>query len=139
MTSKKIYERIADALRTNPAAGRAPADWQQLRDDIADVFENDNPRFDRSRFEQACQPNRAARPDAGGPGTITCTLHSAERLNNSVNGNPRFHLHTSEGIYTTQTDAACCYEITNYSNRAPVAVCLKLTRAGRVYGIEPAR
>lgn len=62
------------------------------------------------------------------------------RLNNSVNGNPRFTLHTVDhGNYTTQSDSGVGYEIGNYFNRAsdaaPVAVTLKLTRANRVWDI----
>lgn len=71
--------------------------------------------------------------------TVTTILHGVTRLNNSVNGNPRFTLHTDDGDFTLQSDAACGYEVTNYSNRAPVAV--KLTMRGkteRVYGIDEA-
>lgn len=62
---------------------------------------------------------------------------SAERLNCSVNGNPRFVLtveRTVEGgtrEIPTQSDAACNYEVTNYL-RGPQLVDLWLTRSGRV-------
>ncbi|MGH8009585.1 MAG: hypothetical protein ACREQ3_21555 [Candidatus Binatia bacterium] len=41
------------------------------------------------------------------------TFHGATRKGNSVNGNPKWVLHTSEGDIPTQTDAALGYEIGN--------------------------
>jgi hypothetical protein len=49
-------------------------------------------------------------------------ISEPKRLTNSANGNPRFDLLiTSEdgtqlGRYKTKTDAACNYEVTNYTN-----------------------
>lgn len=73
-------------------------------------------------------------------------IRSISRAKNSANGNPTFVLHTSEGDYRTQSDAALGYSLTNYTNtRFPdtyvigdgvPAVMLVATRAGRVWGIE---
>lgn len=62
------------------------------------------------------------------------------RLNNSVNGNPRFTLHTLEhGNFQTQSDSSVGYEVSNYFSRAsesqPVAVELEMTPANKVFGI----
>ena len=48
---------------------------------------------------------------------ITTTLHGTTRLKNSVNGNPRFTLHTGEGDFVTGSDAAIGYEIDNHTGR----------------------
>lgn len=75
--------------------------------------------------------------------TIETTLFAAERLNNSVNGNPRYRLITSSGSYQTQSDAACSYVVDNIARRIPndgfgLAVTLTTTKAGRVWKIEVA-
>lgn len=71
---------------------------------------------------------------------IVTTLYAAGRLNNSVNGNPRFDLYTSHGRIRISSDAAVGYEVTNYTNRIdpdnPPKVVLSLTRAGRFYAIR---
>lgn len=71
---------------------------------------------------------------------ITTTLWGATRLNSSVNGNPRFTLHTDDGDFTTQSDAAISYEVENITHRIPEgqgrAVTLTATRAGSVWDIE---
>lgn len=73
-------------------------------------------------------------------------IRAIERRNSSTNGNPAFVLHTSEGNYQTQTDAALGYGIENLTNsRFPdtyvigddvPAVTLLATPTGRVWGIE---
>ena len=73
-------------------------------------------------------------------------IRSIERRNSSANGNPAFTLHTDEGNYQTQTDAALGYGIENLTNsRFPdtyvigddvPAVTLLATPTGRVWGIE---
>lgn len=73
-------------------------------------------------------------------------IRAITRKNNSVNGNPTYVLHTSEGDYRTQSDAALGYGIENYTNsRFPdthvigddvPAVTLVATPTGRVWGIE---
>lgn len=79
---------------------------------------------------------------------MRCQLLTAERLNSSTNGNPRFRLilsnvagDESDGhwthSYVTQSDAACSYEIENYTRKPqPVIVNITLTRANRVSDIE---
>lgn len=79
---------------------------------------------------------------ARGETTVVKTVVRAERLHNSVNGNPRYRLHFDDATSAlTQSDSACAYEITNYPvNGRPLE--LTLTRAGRVCGIrkiEPIR
>lgn len=78
-------------------------------------------------------------------------IYRAERTRNSVNGNPGYKLHTSDGVYPMQTDAALGYAIDNYvwsehratrmddlviGNPAEPRVTLLATPAGRVWGIE---
>lgn len=75
--------------------------------------------------------------------TVTGKIIGTERLNNSVNGNPRYIIAVAvmgeayTQHYTTSSDAACSYAVENYlpkphrSILAPVVV-LGLTRAGRV-------
>jgi hypothetical protein len=63
------------------------------------------------------------------------------RLNNSVNGNPRYILHTVEdGDWTTQSDSGCNYEVRNDFDRAteakPVAATLHTTPAHKVFNWE---
>lgn len=70
--------------------------------------------------------------------TVTVTLYGATRLNNSVNGNPRWRLHTSEGDFITSSDHALNYEVENRTSKngrwswLDREVTLTLTRAGRV-------
>lgn len=77
--------------------------------------------------------------------TVETALVSTTRLTNSVNGNPRFRLNTLHGEYTTQSDAACSYDVDNLARKIrnretgeaiPVPVTLSLTPAGRVWAIE---
>lgn len=73
-------------------------------------------------------------------------IRGITRRTNSRNGNPRFILHTSEGDYRTQDDAAMGYAVENYTNsRFPdtyvigdnvPAVVLLATPTGQVWGIE---
>lgn len=70
-------------------------------------------------------------------------LYSVERLNNSVNGNPRFDLHTDSGTFTTSSDSACSYDVENIARLIPggpmtiqgLTVSLSLTKAKRVQDI----
>ena len=68
------------------------------------------------------------------------SLHGARRLKNSVNGNPRFDLATSDGVFTTQSDAAISYEIENMVHRIDspegLTVEMYLTKSGRVWDIK---
>lgn len=55
--TKKDYIAIADAIKR----ARTGADKEErfaidiVADNIADVFQKDNPRFNRQRFLEACQ------------------------------------------------------------------------------------
>lgn len=60
-----------------------------------------------------------------------------ERLNNSVNGNPRYRVHFTDGTSAlTQSDAAVSYGIGNPEFRG-VPVEFKLSRAGRIWDATP--
>lgn len=74
-------------------------------------------------------------------------IYSIERTQNSHYGNPGYKLHTSQGTFSMQTDAALGYSIDNYTNsRFPETyvignpdnptVTLLVTASRKVYGIE---
>ena len=44
---------------------------------------------------------------------LVTTLHKVKRLPSSVNGNPRFTLFCSTGVYKTKSDAMCNYAISD--------------------------
>jgi hypothetical protein len=72
---------------------------------------------------------------------ITTTLKGAVRLNNTVNGNPRFDLITADGDFMISSDSACSYDVENFVGRirhGEDRVTLSLTRAGRVWNIKRA-
>lgn len=48
--------------------------------------------------------------------TFVATFHGATRKGHSVNGNPTWILHTSEGDYVTQSDGQIGYDVTNHTN-----------------------
>ncbi len=72
--------------------------------------------------------------------SFTARIVTAERLTNSVNGNPRFKITFDDGErYITSTDAACSYDVENLLGRRgepsyPVHVWL--TKAGRIEGLS---
>lgn len=78
--------------------------------------------------------------------TIRTTLYGAERNGASVNGNPKWTLATADGVFHTQADAACSYDVDNLRREADHAketgaeginVTLYTTaRAGRVWRID---
>ena len=58
--SRKDFEAIAAALRASRrpidhASGATDSQWRATRDAIADVLYASNGRFDRGRFERACE------------------------------------------------------------------------------------
>jgi hypothetical protein len=65
------------------------------------------------------------------------TIDYLTRLNSSVNGNPRFRVHFTDGSSAiTMSDAAFCYGIENREMLAgPVMV--EFTRAGRISDMRP--
>lgn len=70
--------------------------------------------------------------------TIDVGLFSATRKGSTVNGNPIWDIHTSEGTYRVQHDSSVSYAVTNFlPKREPCAlVTLTLTRSGRVSDIN---
>jgi hypothetical protein len=69
---------------------------------------------------------------------IRTRIFSTERLNNSVNGNPRYKLYTEAGVFTTQSDAQLGYQIPNIhiDRDAGTEVVMTATAAARVWKIE---
>lgn len=74
-------------------------------------------------------------------------IESAERLNNSANGNPRWRLYLRP-VYSdelgfnavTQSDAGCNYDVTNYladRHGSTTVLTVRFTAAGRVSGLTP--
>ena len=72
---------------------------------------------------------------------LTTVLYRVTRLNYTVNGNPRFILHTADGEFTISGDSACAYDVENIASRVKdgrtLLVDLALTRAGRFFDIVP--
>lgn len=85
----------------------------------------------------------SARPKNRKDKTHDVTIYRVERTTNSVNGNPRFKLHTSGGTFATQTDAGLGYDIGNMAhdnrdalnNGEGIAATLTTTPADRVFRI----
>jgi hypothetical protein len=71
-----------------------------------------------------------------GQSTVIKTVTRVERLDNSRNGTPRYHMHFEDGTDAlTQSDSACAYEIQNQFVSGETFE-LGLTRAGRVWSIR---
>ena len=69
--------------------------------------------------------------------TYTQTIDRLERLNNSVNGNPRFRIYFTDGqTAVTQSDASIAYGLENRENIG-VPVKVTATPAGMVWNVEP--
>jgi hypothetical protein len=65
------------------------------------------------------------------------TIDRLTRLNNSVNGNPRYRVHFTDGSSAlTTSDAMFCYSINNREMR-DVPLVVTWTRAGRIAHLEP--
>jgi hypothetical protein len=79
--------------------------------------------------------HHTGRTQKQGVAIMETNLQWVSRLRSSTNGNPRFELHTDDGTYITQSDAACNYEVENIARHCPVKVELSLTRASRVWNI----
>jgi hypothetical protein len=61
------------------------------------------------------------------------TIERYERLNSSVNGNPRFRFTFTDGtVLDSMSDAGWCYAVGNPELREGSTVSLELTRAGRI-------
>lgn len=69
---------------------------------------------------------------------IRTQIHSLQRLNNSVNGNPRYRVtFTDGGTADTQSDASINYGIGNPEYR-DVPVIVSLSKAGRITHVRVA-
>jgi hypothetical protein len=82
-----------------------------------------------------------AKREAAAAGREIVTVYGYRRLNNSVNGNPRFALIVDGGELTTSSDAACSYGIengwtVNHTTKGERVAYMTFTRAGRVATLE---
>ena len=76
---------------------------------------------------------------SGKPRTAIKIISSLERLYNSVNGNPRFHVWFTDGTGgITMSDASVNCGLTNPEYRG-VPVVFTFTRAGRISHATPAK
>jgi len=74
---------------------------------------------------------------AGGKDRTGLVIESLERLNNSVNGNPRYRVHFTDGtVADTQSDASLNCGISNPEFR-DVPLRVTFTRAGRISYATP--
>jgi hypothetical protein len=74
---------------------------------------------------------------ASGKERTGLVIESLERLNNSVNGNPRYRVHFTDGtVADTQSDASLNYGITNPEYR-DVPLRVTFTRAGKISHATP--
>jgi hypothetical protein len=53
MFSKRHYEAVAAVFRTSDFGGTVV--WEVLRDGLATLFEADNEKFNRAKWEEACE------------------------------------------------------------------------------------
>jgi hypothetical protein len=53
MFSKRHYEAIAEVMRDNKIV--TPEVWENIRDDLGALFEADNEKFNRTKWEEACE------------------------------------------------------------------------------------
>lgn len=73
--------------------------------------------------------------------TVSTDLLSATRLGSTINGNPTWMLHTTDGDYRVSNDSSVSYDVNNLIPRrgeTAAQVTLHLTRAGRVWKIDHA-
>ncbi len=69
----------------------------------------------------------------------TKRIASIERRNNSVNGNPNYHLTFTDGTDArTMSDSMCSYAIGNPDMREGALVVVTFTAAGRIRTMGPA-
>lgn len=65
------------------------------------------------------------------------TIDRLERLNNSVNGNPRYRVYFTDGSFAvTSSDAACSYDLPNIMRHTEPEVTITWTKAGRIAMID---
>ena len=67
-------------------------------------------------------------------------IKSAERLNCSASGNPRWRVHFTDGsAHVTSSDASCNYDVPNYltdPDKQGKRITIRITRAGRITRIR---
>jgi hypothetical protein len=51
--SRKHYQAIADIIRTRGTSNENQV--ENIKSDLAEYFQEDNPRFDKERFWKACE------------------------------------------------------------------------------------
>ena len=62
-----------------------------------------------------------------------------DRLNSSVNGNPRFRVYFTDGsVAETQSDAGFCYGLENRENFG-MDVTVSFTKSGRISDLRPVK
>lgn len=67
---------------------------------------------------------------------IETTVWRLERVKNSVNGNPRYRVGTSDGDFLTSSDHSFVYQINNgWGDKRSRPANLYLTRNGRIYDL----
>lgn len=65
-------------------------------------------------------------------------IERIQRLNSSVNGNPRFRFTFTDGeVADSMSDAAYCYAVGNPGMREDCTVVVEHTRAGRISHMGP--
>lgn len=61
-----MYKNVAKLLRNNKPHAKASVDakvvWNKLLVDLAELFQKDNPKFDKARFLRACWPDPKSAP-----------------------------------------------------------------------------
>lgn len=62
----------------------------------------------------------------------TITVTEVERLNNSVNGNPRYKVHALQGEFITQSDSGHVYGFEYYRLGRGDIINVELSKAGRI-------
>jgi len=58
MFSKRHYEAVAEVLKEINYDARAYDGvemWEKIRSDLSALFESDNEKFNRTKFEEACE------------------------------------------------------------------------------------
>lgn len=69
---------------------------------------------------------------------FTATVTKLQRLQNSINANPRFRVTFDTGaVHMTQSDASFCYAIENPEMKGPVDVWL--VKSGKIEHMAPAQ
>lgn len=57
MFGRRHWDAMSSMLRRNHPSGLPTRLWTIIRDDTADIYEEDNDTFDRAEFIAACNPS----------------------------------------------------------------------------------